>query len=271
MSEETVNQASEETPQLNEHDQAMVDRANQSEELTNQELRSDTENVLLAGKYKDVSELEKAYKELQSKMGQQSSDTQEPIVDNINETAEATDNAERVEESVEDAKETVESKGLDFDGLYNEYGENGELSSETYSNLEQAGLSKEVVDSYIQGQEAIQQQQVNALQSEVGGEAAYQAMIEWAGSNLSESEQEAFNATLDNAESAKFAIQGLNARYKAANPQLIGGNRTTGSSNSSRGFTTKSDMMEAMSSPKYKTDHTYRAEVQRKLAMSTFL
>ena len=54
MSEVEIQNQAEEAPQLNEHDQAMVDKANQSEELTNQELRSDTENVLLAGKYKDV-------------------------------------------------------------------------------------------------------------------------------------------------------------------------------------------------------------------------
>ncbi len=261
MSEVEIQNQAEEAPQLSEHDQAMVDKANQSEELTSQEVRSDTENVLLAGKYKDVGELEKAYTELQSKMGQQAETTEDEAQEETPETS----------ESVEEAKETVEAKGIDFDGLYNEYGENGELSTETYSSLEQAGLSKEVVDSYIQGQEAIQQQQINTLQSEVGGEAEYKSMIEWAGSNLSESEQTAFNSTLDNAESAKFAIQGLNARYKAANPQLIGGNRTSGSSNTSRGYITKSDMMEAMSSPKYKVDHTYRAEVQRKLALSTFL
>lgn len=260
MSEEQ-NQV-EENPQLSEHDQEMLEVASQNEEQTNQELRSDEEKVLLAGKYKDVAELEKAYTELQSKMGQESAEAREDA--STEETPEVTD-------SVEEAKETVESKGIDFDGLNSEYSENGELSSETYSSLEQAGLSKEVVDSYIQGQEAIQQQQINALQDEVGGETEYQAMIEWAGSNLSESEQDAFNATLDNAESAKFAIQGLNARYKAANPNLIGGNRTSGAGSSSRGFTTKSDMMDAMSSPKYKTDHTYRAEVQRKLALSNFL
>lgn len=262
MSNLEVTNQTKESPQLSEHDQQMLDVANQSEEQTNQELRSDEEKVLLAGKYKDVSELEKAYTELQSKMGQQSSEAQEEA---------PKEETPQVSDSVEEAKETVENKGLDFDGLYNEYGENGNLSPETYSNLEQAGLSKEVVDSYIQGQEAIQQQQVNALQAEVGGESEYQAMIEWAGSNLSESEQDAFNATLDNAESAKFAIQGLNARYKAANPNLIGGNRTSGGSNTSRGYTTKSEMMEAMSSPKYKVDHTYRAEVQRKVALSTFL
>jgi hypothetical protein len=260
MSEEQ-NQV-EESPQLSEHDQEMLEVASQSEEQTNQELRSDNENLLLAGKYKDVAELEKAYTELQSKMGQESTEAQEDTP--TEETPEVTD-------SVDEAQETVESKGIDFDGLNSEYSENGELSSETYTSLEQAGLSKEVVDSYIQGQEAIQQQQINALQSEVGGEAEYQSMIEWAASNLSESETEAFNATLDSEEGARFAIQGLNARYKAANPNLIGGNRTSGASSSSRGFTTKSDMMEAMSSPKYKTDHTYRAEVQRKLALSTFL
>ena len=261
MSDLEVTNQVEETPTLSEHDQAMVDLAEAKEEQVNQELRSDTDNVLLAGKYKNVDELEKAYQELQSKMGQQSQE-QPQVEESVVETPSATET---------EAKETVESKGLDFDALYNEYVENGDLNSETYSNLEQAGLSKEVVDSYIAGQEAIQQQAVNALQAEVGGESEYKAMVEWAASNLSESEQEAFNATLDNAESAKFAIQGLHARYKAANPQLIGGNRTSGASSSASGFATKSEMMEAMSSPKYKTDHTYRAEVQRKVALSNFL
>ena len=261
MSEVEIQNQAEEAPQLNEHDQAMVDKANQSEELTSQEVRSDTENVLLAGKYKDVGELEKAYTELQSKMGQQTQE--EPQEEVVTEETPPT--------PTDEAKETVESKGLDFDALYEQYVTEGELAPETYSKLQQSGLSKEVVDSYIQGQEAIQQQTINALQSEVGSEAEYQSMIQWAGSTLSESEQTAFNATLDNAESARFAIQGLHARYKAANPQLIGGNRTSGASSSSRGFATKSDMMEAMSSPKYKVDHTYRAEVQRKLALSDFL
>lgn len=265
MSGLEVTNQTEQAPQLSEHDQQMVERASQSEEQTQTELRSDTENVLLAGKYKDVSELEKAYTELQSKMGQQ--ETPPPV-----DTPESEAETPPAPESIDEAKETVEAKGLDFDGLYNEYGENGSLSPETYSRLEQAGLSKEVVDSYIKGQDAIQQQTVNALQAEVGGEEHYKAMIEWAGSNLTESEQTAFNTTLDNVESAKFAIQGLNARYKAASPQLIGGNRTSGAaSGSSRGFTTKSEMMEAMSSSKYKTDHTYRADVQRKLALSSFL
>jgi len=261
MSEVEIQNQAEEAPQLNEHDQAMVDKANQSEELTSQEVRSDTENVLLAGKYKDVGELEKAYTELQSKMGQQAEPTEEVAQE---ETPAPT-------EEVEEAEEITESKGLDFDALYDEYVTEGELAPETYTSLQQAGLSKEVVNSYIQGQEALQQQSINALQNEVGGESAYQSMIEWAASNLSENEQTAFNSTLDNEDSAKFAIQGLNARYREANPQLIGGNRTSGNSSTSRGFTTKSDMMEAMSSPKYKMDHTYRAEVQRKLALSTFL
>ena len=244
---------------LSEHDQAMVDVAEDREAKTQDELKTDEEK-LLAGKYKSVEELEKGYAELQSKLGKPPEDNTEEKVEKVEEVT-----------TTEEAKETVEAKGLDFDIIYDEFVDKGELAPETYETLEKSGLSKEVVDNYIKGQDAIQQQSINQLQDEVGGKENYQDMLGWAASSLTESEQEAFNSTLKDESSARFAIQGLYARYKASNPTLIGGDRSTGSSMSSGGFATKSEMMKAMGSREYKMDSTYRAVVQRKVSLSTFL
>ena len=244
-----------ETPELSEHEQAMVDVAEGNEAKTQEALKTD-EEILLAGKYKSVEELEKAYGELETKLGTPEEPTEEK--------------AEEVN-TTDEAKEAVEAKGLDFDNIYNEFVDKGELTTETYDSLEKSGLSREVVDNYIKGQEAIQQQSINQLQAEVGGEQTYQDMLHWAASSLTESEQSAFNSTLNDESSARFSIQGLYARYKAANPSLIGGDRTSGTGMSSGGFTTKSEMMKAMGSKEYKVDSTYRADVQRKVALSSFL
>jgi len=245
-----------ETPELSEHEQAMVDVAEGNEAKAQEEVKTDEEK-LLAGKYKSVEDLEKAYGELQSKLGKP---TEEKVEEKVEEVT-----------TNDEAKETVEAKGLDFDSIYNEFVDKGELTTETYDSLEKSGLSKEVVDNYIKGQEAIQQQSINQLQAEVGGEQTYQDMLQWAANSLTESEQSAFNSTLNDEASARFAIQGLYARYKSANPSLIGGDRTSGTGVSSGCFTTKSEMMKAMGSKEYKVDATYRADVQRKVALSNFL
>lgn len=177
---------------------------------------------------------------------------------------------EEAPDTQEEAEKVVEEAGLNFDEFYKEYQDSGSLSEDTYKSLSEKGISKEVVDSYIKGQEAIQQQVVSNLQNEVGGTDNYNSMIEWASQNLSQEEQQAFNQTLENEISARFAIQGLYSRYQSANPRLIGG-KSVGTSTANKGFANKTEMMQAMASQKYKQDADYRAEVQRKLASSNFI
>ncbi|AIA83151.1 head assembly [Podophage Lau218] len=260
MEEDNQNQAPQ--GELNQHEQEMLEVVEKNENQVAESLKSDEEK-LLAGKYKSVEDLEKAYGELQTKLGSKDNEDAPKKEDNL-------DNDKTPELSKNDAKSEVESVGLDFDALYDEFSksENG-LSDDTYSKLEKAGINKNTVDNYIKGQEAIVQQTAEGLKGLVGGEDNYNSMIEWATTNLSESEQRAFDSVLGDEGTATFAIQGLYARFKATNPTLRQG---SGVGSSSRGgFGTKSDMMEAMQSPKYKLDSTYRADVQRKIAMTDFL
>lgn len=152
-----------------------------------------------------------------------------------------------------------------------EFAEKGELSDDTYGALEKAGLSRDMVDDYIEGQKAI----VSNLQSAAFGEfdgsrEAYDAAVEWAVENLSEEEIQAIDVqvTSRNPGIVKQGAAALAAKY-AANADITpdttiqgGGNNI----NTGAHFKSSAEMQTAMRDPRYKTDPAFRAEVSSKIA-----
>jgi hypothetical protein len=257
--ENNQNQAEEvvltEAEQQQQHDQAMIDKVDANAAKTEGELQTDQERML-AGKYKTVEELEKAYEHLQSKMGQPDETPEE-------ETEEVSEDTSR-----EDAQELAGEAGIDYTALEGEYQELGGLSTETYEALAEAGIPEAMVDAYIAGQEALTQTTVQNMYDVAGGESEYVAMIEWARDTLPESDIEAFNNSLINEDTSRFAIQGLTARYNAEKgPNLVRGSQSVGRTG---GYASKAEMMNDMSNSQYQQDPAYRAEVQRRVALSDF-
>lgn len=179
--------------------------------------------------------------------------------------------------SVDEAKEVLENVGLNFDGYFTEFAEKGALSEESYIALEKAGISHEMVDAYIKGQEAINKQQqsyadetVKELMSIAGGQEDYQKVIAWASENLSTEAVDAFNQAIEsgNAALASIAIKGLVSQYTeefGSDPTLVGGG--TLASNVEK-FNSIDEMVRAMSDPRYKTDDYYRKQVESKIVRS---
>jgi hypothetical protein len=99
-----------------------------------------------------------------------------------------------------------------------EWADNGKLSDETFDKLEEAGFSRQIVDTYVKGFE----QQVNGATAEsdaaivevAGGKTEYEALINWAGSNLTVAEATSFNKVLDAGDVGitRLAVQGLMAK-----------------------------------------------------------
>lgn len=211
------------------------------------------EAPLLAGKYKTLEDLEKGYKELESKLGMQQ---KEPDV------------KKDTTPTTEEAKNTVEKVGLDFTKLTEEFSANGVLSEATYNELSAKGIDKATVDTYIAGQQALAEQTTNKLKALAGGEAEYDTMISWAKDVLSDTEKTAFNKTLSDPLTAEFAIQGLYARYRAsAEPNYIEG---SSSIKSSGAYNSRAEMIRDMSSPLYKKDPAFRKQVEMKVSKSKF-
>lgn len=255
---ETLNTYEEPTPseEQQNHDAEMVAKA---EALENAGVeRPDW----LPEKFKSAEDMAKAYSELEKKMssGQQETETKETIEEpNLDSQAEATEVAE-----------VLDKAGLNFENFQNEYDQTGGLSEAAYADLEKAGFSKQLVDSWIAGQEALANDMTESVFQTVGGEAQYNDMMEWAAQNLPPSEIEAYNSAMDGGDInlTRLAVNGLAARYRAevgSEPKLVQG-ETAGTSGGS--FQSAAELTAAMRDPRYQKDPAYRKTVADKLARS---
>tara|TARA_B100000745_G_scaffold17195_1_gene12212 strand:+ start:525 stop:1283 length:759 start_codon:yes stop_codon:yes gene_type:complete len=180
--------------------------------------------------------------------------------------------------SIQDLQATA--KGVTSESLTKytqEFVEKGELSEESYADLASHGVDKTAVDSYISGQRALIEQNLQSVYTEVGGQEAYGQLIEWATRNLPEADINTFNesvqtlnpdGTLD-MQKAMFAIRGLKAQHGAAEgrqPQLLQGTAGAATGNA---YKSTAQVIAAMQDKRYELDPAYRQEVQDKLAVSS--
>ena len=155
--------------------------------------------------------------------------------------------------------------------ISDEIAANGGVSDETYALLEAKGLSKNMADSYLEGQKAIAEKMKVDLWEPVGGEKAYTKMLEWAVDNLESNEIKSYDKIMmeGDMETKKLTVQGLSARYHAENPaspKLISGN--VGRKGSSNAFESWAQVTEAMRDPRYDKDEAYRNKIEQRLAVS---
>lgn len=228
----------------------------------------EAQDKLFAGKYKSVEELEKGYQELQKAFsGKKISPTnpETPATDTpTNELAIPEGNAE----------ELLESRGLDFKTFDQEWQDSGQLSDESYDKLMKAGIPREMVDAYIEGQQVIIAQKATRVFDTAGGQEEYIKMVTWAKDNLSKPEIEAYNLALENSpdmETMLLTVRGLKSTYESnrgKTPNLIQGDTSASGLTRNDTFTSKSQLTAAMSDPRYQKDPAYRAEVADKLSRS---
>lgn len=215
---------------------------------------------LYAGKYKTVEDMEKGYLELQKAFSGRTPDPDaagnEGAADNDN------DDAPSLEVS-----RPEQPPALDFSEYAEEFRKTGALSDESFEALEKKGFSRDTVETYLDGVQA----RVSRLQSSafdvVGGKENYQTISEWAGSNLSDDELEAYNAAVASGNPAqiKLAVSGLKSRYQAetgSESTLIGGR---GGPTAPAGYQSRAELKRDMGDDKYHTDPAFRAQVEAKL------
>jgi len=237
--------------------------ADQAESLAIGEEMINQANARLAGKYKDAQELEKAYIELEKKLG--SRDGQEETSESETEDQQEPSEYSSQIEAISRASEEFNSKG--------------ELSAETLAEFEKMS-SKELIQAYFEYEKGLPamdapqaaeltQADINTIQNSVGGEAAYQQLVGWAAQNFSEAEIQAFDNVVDsgNVAAINLALAGLKARYTDANGYE--GNMIQGKAASPADtFKSQAEVVRAMSDPKYDRDPAYRQDVIDKLERS---
>lgn len=152
-----------------------------------------------------------------------------------------------------------------------EFAEKGELTDATFKSLEGVGITRDMVNDYIAGQQSIVSNLQSAAYGPFEGQKGYEEAANWAAANLSDDEIKAIDIQLTSNNPA-IVKQGAIALQKAFNtnadvePTTIRGNAnssTTGTTYKSRG-----EMMRDMSSSRYRTDEGFRREVAEKLRRS---
>lgn len=164
---------------------------------------------------------------------------------------------------------------LDGDKLTEEFATTGKLSEESYKKLEAIGYPQPMVDQYLAGQVALMQSFNQQVFNVAGGEAQYDKMIQWAKTGIASDEIQAFNELLDSGDMGKIklAVGSLRTRYEAvfgnrpAEPNLIKGVQ---SPSLPQGYKSTAEMTADMRDPRYKKDPAFRAEVARKVHLSSF-
>ena len=162
---------------------------------------------------------------------------------------------------------------FDMEALQKEYMETGGLKDASYKLLEDAGISKQYADTYIEGVKALGQQIGNQVKDSVGGSGDYQNMVEWAQANYSPEQIQAYDNAVNSGDVqlAMLTARGLQADYQNSSGyegQTVSGDASLRMSDSSDVFRSNAQVTEAMKDPRYETDMAYRQDVRDKLERS---
>ncbi len=238
--------------------------AEEQDSLEVGEKMQQAEDTRLAGKYENAQELEKAYIELEKKLGSQgktdapSEDSQEPP---------ETEAKEEKKEEKADESTTI------LDDLWSQAQDN-KYSDETIEQLNKMS-SSDIAKMHLQYRAANQpkdltEENVKELKGIVGGEENYANMMDWATKSLNKQEVDMFDAVMEKGDplAAFFAVRSLAYRYNDA----VGydGKMVTGKApkQNSDVFRSQAEVVRAMGDPRYEQDPAYRQDIMEKLQRS---
>ena len=278
----------------------------EQESLKVGEAMQEQQEQLLAGKYKNAEDLEKAYVELKRKIGEKNSEDSESTreseisIEGQKEGKEEKETSENLEDNfyLEDGKVNYESVneayGEKLGNIFKDseidpwsiskhfYDNEGTITEEMYTSLEGAGLSRSSIDAYLAGKAAqegygttdevndLSESDVNSIKSIAGGDQDYAKLIDWASNNLPKNDIESFDELIStgNIGAIKLAVNGMKAQYENANGYE--GRMLSGKApqTSSDVFRSQPELVAAMSDPRYDQDPAYRQDIMEKLDRS---
>lgn len=241
-------------PELNEAEQ---------EALAIGERQAQEESRMLAGKYESAEELEKAYIELQKKLGESNDELRQ-------EDPQGRRREEEVEEQQIDADPLIDL----LNEASQEYAQQGKLNEETFEKLAQMD-SKDLLEAYMQIQsnpqvEDFTEDQVADIQNFVGGEEQYNGLVSWAAENMPQNFIQAFDNLINvgDPDMIKLAVVGMQAAFQEANGyegRMLSGKPAQTTQDV---FRSQAEVVAAMSDPRYDRDPAYRQDVFAKLERS---
>ena len=251
-------------------------QANETPPMSSQDIESlRDENGLIAGKFKTAADMVNSYKELEGKLGAIDQTAEEETqTEQETQAEESNDNYDAAEVYGDGLASVLEEVGIDPQVISNTFTETGKITEDDYEKLGEAGFSKQVIDTYLDGlrgaanpAEDIKDAQLNDILSVTGGEEGYSKLREWTQANVPDETLKAFDKILDTQDPTmiKVAVQGFAAQMREAEgyePQLINGRTAAGNTNT---FRTQAELTKAMADPRYGKDEAYTLSVYDRL------
>lgn len=243
---------------------------------------------LLAGKFKTPADLEKAYKELERKLGQRATAEQSSIPEP---TPEPLSREQAVGVYGESIVAAADEAGIDL-GAWDQTVRAGGDTKELRDKLAaKTGIPAQLIEQYEaafrpqanppqtpdRSTEGLSDADVVELKGLVGGDQEFDRLSQWAKTNLSQDELADYNAVVDSGNKAavRLALRAMQARASVkpqGEPELIGG----GAPPRADVFKTQDEALEAMRKTDakgrnlYRNDPDYRKWYEKALARSTF-
>lgn len=234
--------------------------------------------VLLAGKFKTPADLEKAYGELEKRLGQAPSPAATPAPKPL--TAEI---------KGPDATTPTGTGGdllsqAELTAFTNEVVSKGTLSPESMAALRAKGFPEGVVNSYVSGLKAQAENVMHNVTKWSGGEDRYAQISAWAGTALTPAQLAVYNKDVSSGDPTRveMAVKSLALQYasihgapNAAPPQgqrvvAAGGPSTTGV----QPFASRGEMLAAQRSSQYRdpspANDAFREAVAARIAVTEF-
>ena len=201
-----------------------------------------SENGKILGKFNSVEDLAASYKELEGKLGDVAKTKEEPVAEEVVEYQEdGSVNYDLARQQYgEKLGELFEQSEIDPFAINKHYQENnGTITEEHYKQLEQTGLPRNLIDSYLNGLQPREGTQPAAdpsfpeyedIVGIAGGEEKYLEMLQWMDGNIPKEELQEFDKIVDaekrNIPQVTLAVQKMFTRYRNAmgvEPKLISG------------------------------------------------
>ncbi|MAI82592.1 MAG: hypothetical protein CMQ74_07370 [Gammaproteobacteria bacterium] len=263
------------------------------------QISEDAQQVL--EKFKSTEDLAKSYAELQRKFTQnqqQKPETQEKAEES---TEESTTDEINWPESIENYTFEVGEKFYGTEvatALQNAEVNPVEMCEKFYAGedvsnyvndiVDKGGLPRDLVERYLEGsrvraglnrdsaQKVMTDTEEQQIKDELGGDAAFNQIADWAGKNLNAETLKSYNDTIDggNPDAIRWAVRSLQIEMANPNavvePKLIGG----GDVPSETTFQSKQQVLDAMSKTNdrgqkiYEVDPSYQESVKQMLARS---
>lgn len=216
---------------------------------------------------------------------------EENVQETPQETQEGTETTEQVQSNTEEPKQTLQSeldnrkttdealqkdletKGVDFNAISQEFINTGDLSQETRQQLEKAGYPQAVVDNYLRGVQAEEEKFVSTIKGYAGTEQEFNNLVSFIQSK-GQGAVDTFNQAIqtNNLGIIQGVINGFKAdminTYGSTNAIIM--SQTNGGNSGADTFKSDYEVVQAMSDPRYGKDKAYTQEVEQKVIRSKF-